>query len=190
MVLLTDFRLLNNIERKIIKKTFLKISKELISFLDINLDYLYILIDKNNKLKPFPEIYYYHNLSKYIIEQFKSNIYYAGIYFGFIKRGDFYLSLECIEFIDNKKLVPKKIKIKVNEKAEKSILYGNNIKKKMISSLSDHIEKDNYIIIYNKFNELIALGYLIINTNEIKDLQDNRDIALNLIDKGYFLRNQ
>ncbi len=190
MVLLAEFRNLNIIEIEFLKNTFLTISEKLVSFLDKNSEDLYVSIYEDKKIKPFPEIYYSPYILKDLINKFKLSVWSVGIYFGFIKRGEFYPSLEVFEFFDKKNLIPNEIKFQVNQKAEKSILYGNDIKKKMINSYLGHIEKNNFIIIYNKLDELIAIGYLNQKNNEINSLQENEIIALNLIDKGYFLRKQ
>lgn len=190
MVISTEFRVLNITEKKIINKTLSKISFDLNSFLTTNYNYLYVLIDKNNKLKPFPEIFYCPLKLRELIIKFKFKIRYGGIYFGFIKKGEFYLSLEAVEFFDKLNLIPKSIKVNVNKETEKSILYGNNIKKKMIDTLPKHTKRNSYLIIYNQFNELIAITYLIKENYEIEKFHDSEIIALNLIDKGYYLRKQ
>ncbi len=190
MVVLTDFRALNTIEKKIIRNSLVKISSNFISFLNINNQFLYVLIDRNNELKKYPEIFFIPEDLEKIILNFENKIQFSGIYLGFIKKGEFYLSIEGAEYFVNIDLFPKKLHIFVDQKAEKSILYGNHIKKWMIKSDLKNMKIDSHILIFNQLNELISISKLIKNENEIKFLKMDDIIALNIIDKGYFLRKQ
>ena len=112
----------------------------------------------------------------------------AGLYFGFIKKGSFYLSLEGAEFLYHNSLVSDFKKIHVNDKGEKSILYGNNILKNMIKKIPDSLKQNDVALIFNKNEELIALVQSKYDLQKIQELKPKDIIAINLNDKGYYLR--
>ncbi|MFW9947730.1 MAG: hypothetical protein ACFFDX_12975, partial [Candidatus Odinarchaeota archaeon] len=71
---------------------------------------------------------------------------------------------------------------------EKSILYGNNILKKMLSNFSMELKMNDLVIVLNHLKEIIAIGIIKVDGNDFYNLESDDIIALNLIDKGYYLR--
>ena len=118
------------------------------------------------------------------------NIIAAGIYFGFIKKGIFHLSLEGVEFLRNHQILPNSNKITINEKGEKSILYGNDILKSAITIMPPELKKNNLLAVFNQKNEIIALARATIDSSSFQNLKSNQKIAQNLVDKGYYLRKK
>ncbi len=92
------FRNINKIEINIIANSARKISTKLLPVLDILNRFLYILINKSPTEKIFPKIFLITNEQQKVIEEgnITNKIYSAGLYFGFIKKGDFYFSIEGI----------------------------------------------------------------------------------------------
>ena len=184
-----DFRRINKIEKKIIINLFSNISAELPNIMENLKNYLYISIESLKIKNRFPIIYL---LLKSQVDLLKSldndKIISAGLYFGFIKKGNFYISLEGAEFLYDNNLLSNFKKIQVNDKGEKSILYGNNILNKMIYTIPNSLKKNDIILIFNRNEEIIALALSKINyQNTQKDLPDEV-IATNLTDKGLYLR--
>ncbi|MFX1361155.1 MAG: hypothetical protein ACFE8T_12515, partial [Promethearchaeota archaeon] len=86
------------------------------------------------------------------------------------------------------KYILEKNQIIVNIQGEKSILYGNNILKKMLSNFSIELKMNDLVIVLNHLKEIIAIGIIKVGGNDFYNLESNDIIALNLIDKGYYLR--
>ncbi|MFX1274848.1 MAG: hypothetical protein ACFFAT_07350 [Promethearchaeota archaeon] len=167
-------------------------SPKIISFLnEIRFELFIELINSSSNGK-FPLIYLVPSEIIEIINkiQFENNIKSSGLYFGMIKKGDFYISLEAVEFLDSFDCFPDKSKVQVNNEGEKSILYGNQILKKDILKISPKLTKDEFLLIFNESNEIIAIAKSKVNYLESKQLEPNGIIALNLVDKGYYLRRQ
>ncbi|MFX1589393.1 MAG: PUA domain-containing protein, partial [Promethearchaeota archaeon] len=165
-------------------------SLKFISLLDEKLYNLYILLNspiiKSNHLP----IYLIKPRQNELIQlkQLTSYLSSIGLYFGFIKKGFFFLSLEGAEFLYRNKHILEKNQIIVTIQAEKSILYGNNILKKMLSNFSMELKINDLVIVLNELKEIIAIGIIKVNGNDFYNLESDDIIALNLIDKGYYLR--
>ena len=186
---LNEFRVINKTEKQYIQKT---LSSKIIENLR-NLGYLiYISINNLNSEKGFPSLYLISRKLTDLIDSVSSMniISSAGLYFGFIKRGLFYLSIEGAEFIFNQNLFSKDKYLYVSKKGEKSVLYGNKIKKHMITKIPPNLEKQNLLLVFNDSNELISLARSQIFNRDYQDLKSNDVVAMNLIDKGYYLRKK
>ena len=101
---------------------------------------------------------------------FSSSFFSIGLFAGYEKKGQFYPSLELI------KIAAKNYehKVKLDKKSEWLFLCGRDI---FQESLPQDIHQ-GYIIIENEKNEFLGLGY------------GNRNIILNIIDLGDFLRRE
>ena len=169
---LKNFRLINNFEKEIIINTLSQISSEFISLLNDKMYNLYIIINPRKFKGTQLSIYLIQHNQKYLprITSSISNIYSLGLYFGFIEKGSFLLSLEGAEFLYRNKYISEKNLIVVNTEGEKSILYGNNILKKMVSVYSNELKKNDLILVLNELTEILALGITKIDGNDFKKL--------------------
>ena len=187
-----NFRRINNYERNIIANSLSQISLKFISLLDEKFYDLYILLNppiiKGNQL-PIYLIKPTHEDLKELI-QLTSYISSIGLYFGFIKKGFFFLSLEGAEFLYRNKYILEKNQIIVNIQGEKSVLYGNNILKEMVSNFSMELKINDLVVVLNELKEIIAIAIIKVDGNEFYNLESDDIIALNLIDKGYYLRKK
>ncbi|MFX1433467.1 MAG: hypothetical protein ACFFB1_06795 [Promethearchaeota archaeon] len=185
-----NFRPINNYEKNIITNSLSQISLRFISLLDEELYNLYIQLKspiiKGSQLSIYLIQPKQNNLKQFV--QLTSHISSIGLYFGFIKKGFFFLSLEGAEFLYRNKYILEKNQIIVNIQGEKSILYGNNILKKMLSNFSIELKMNDLVIVLNHLKEIIAIGIIKVGGNDFYNLESNDIIALNLIDKGYYLR--
>ncbi len=187
---LKNFRPVNNKEKKIIENTLLKLSSRLILLIK-ELDYQFFIslsdIDSNTK---FPSIYLAPINLTNVLNVLNSDVktISSGIYFGFIKKNHFYLSLEGAEFLYIKNCISKRNYVSVNKKGEKSILYGNNIKKELILEISNELCKKDLLLVFNQSNELIAIAQSQVDFNSFQNLNPKDFIAITLVDKGYYLR--
>ena len=186
------FRKVNETENAIITDSVLKISTTISSVLK-KIDYkiyvkLYNKISKNN----YPFIFLIpNNLTKDLVNfQQEISVISAGLYFGFIKKGEFYLSLEGAEFLLMLGCFSKQQKIYVNEDGEKAILYGNRILKRNIAEITTELKKGVFLLVFNLEKELIAIAKSQVNYPIYKNLNPNEMVAINLVDKGYYLRKR
>jgi ribosome biogenesis protein Nip4 len=188
----TKFRETNEIENEIIIQSLSKISPKISQFLIKTKMILFISFKKSHLKNHYPIVYLApKNLRKGVdLIEDKGNIYSIGINFGFIKKGTFYLSLEGAEFLYQKEVLTEIKYLFVNKKGEKSILYGNNISNKMVIKASPNIKKDDFLLIFNEVNEIIAIGYSIIENYTLKQIKSKNLIAINLSDKGIYLREK
>ncbi|MHA1491221.1 MAG: hypothetical protein ACTSRI_16425 [Promethearchaeota archaeon] len=187
-----NFRAINKIEKKIVHDSIMKISLKILLFLKKNENQLFISLDSSNSKNNPPFIYLVpKNLTKFINKiNPRINIRSAGLYFGFIKKNIFFLSLEGAEYLFEKGYLTKDSQIFATEKGEKSILYGNKILKKMISKIPSTLRKNEFLFIFNQKKELIAIARSKVDYLTCQDLKPKEVIALNLNDKGYFLRKE
>ncbi len=184
------FRIINDTEREIIIRSVLKISVKILSVLDKIGYKISIAINNKNTKNNFPLIFL---IPKNLFDKINQinpeiNIISVGLYFGFIKKGEFYLSLEGAEFLRKHGCFSEKQQLYVTEEGEKSILYGNNISKKMVFKISNNIKNNDFLLILNKLNEVISIAKSLIDYSTYQNVNQKSIVAQNLIDKGYYLR--
>jgi ribosome biogenesis protein Nip4 len=189
---LNTFRLINKIEKSIINNSLLKLSSEVLSYFKKKDYKFYIFLNDEQAESKFPLIYLVSHENSNILEERLKNekIYASGIYFGFIKKGIFNLSLEGVEFFNNHKILPNSKKITISEEGEKSILYGNDILKSVIINIPPEFKKNNLLVVFNQKNENIAIARAMIDSSSFQNLKLNQKVAQNLVDKGYYLRKR
>jgi len=186
------FREINETEKGIITDSVLKISTKILSVLK-KIDYkIYIALVNKTSKNNYPSIFLIpNNLTKNLVKfQQEISIITAGLYFGFIKKGEFYLSLEGAEFLHKSGCFSKNQELYVNRSGEKSILYGNRISKSMIAKIPTGLQKNAFLLVFNLTNELIAIAKSQVNYVTYENLNLKDPIAINLVDKGYYLRKK
>ncbi len=189
---LKTFRLVNKIETTMIYDSLTKISPDLLPFFKKNNYRLYISLNKLEAESKFPLIFLISENQSIILEKVLKAVIVrsAGVYFGFIKKGIFFLSLEGVEFFHNHDKIPKSKQVIVNKEGEKSILYGNNILKKMVKTMPLELKKNDFLVVFNQNKEIIAIAKSMIDYKSYQNLDSNKIAALNLVDKGYYLRKK
>ena len=184
------FRRINETEQGMIHASIGKISDIAISALAESNHELFISESASRERYFFPLIYLVPNNLSELLDCSKSSLYSGGLYFGFIKKGRFLISLEGALFLHELECFSVEQQIHVNKEGEKSVLYGNKITKKMILKVHPNLIKNKFILIFNILSELIAIGQSQVEGSLIQNLNKNSVIALNLVDKGYYLRKQ
>jgi ribosome biogenesis protein Nip4 len=58
----------------------------------------------------------------------------------------------------------------------------------MVIQISTKLNKNDFLLIFNQNNELIAIAISKVDYNLYQRLNPNDLVALNLVDKGYYLR--
>ena len=132
-----DFRIINKLEKSIISNALSKISKDFDLVMKKIQDKLYIAFDTTFTKSFNPSIYLSPSEHFNLIEKFDSakQITSAGLYFGFIKKEYFRLSLEGGEYLAKNEEFFKEQILVINSNGEKSILYGNDINKEDVLNL-------------------------------------------------------
>ncbi|MFW9823606.1 MAG: hypothetical protein ACFFE4_11755, partial [Candidatus Thorarchaeota archaeon] len=124
-----NFRIINSYEKDIIENSLSTISSKILQNLEGSQYFLFISFQQKDLKSNFPEIFLITNDQKNILYSIntKDDVFSIGLYFGFIKKKKFYLSLEGAEFLSKKSKTSDFKELILNEKGEKSILYGNDI---------------------------------------------------------------
>ena len=185
-----NFRKINEIERNIIFTSLSDISSKLLPIMDNIGNFLYISLKKLTKQNHYPDIYLISNELFKAIEKVNETdkFVFGGLYFGFIKKGRLYLSLEGAEFLYNSGIFSEFRRLYVNENGEKSILYGNNILKNMMVKAPSNLKEKDFLLVFNELNEIIAIAQSQVEYNSIQKIKPQDIIAINLRDKGFYLR--
>ncbi|TFG02530.1 MAG: hypothetical protein EU540_01345 [Promethearchaeota archaeon] len=189
---LKNFRIINNTEKTIIINSLSRISRDILTIFERNDYMLFIGLNEKGLTNDFPIIFLVPTYLKNTIDKLgeKESIVSAGIYFGFIKKNQFRLSLEGAEFLLNLNLFPENHLAIVHNKGEKAILYGNHLLAKMIIKISNEVKKNDFLLVFNPSNELICIARSQVEFEEFQNLKANEIVAFNLIDKGYYLRKK
>lgn len=185
-----QFREANQFEKKLIIQGMERISIHIKQYIQDRQDQLFILLPQTDGKFEFPQVFFVpRQLIKFVNNfQGQAEIREMGIYFGFIKRSQFRLSIEGAEFLRDLELISEDEIIIINEQGAKAILYGNEIKKEMVRSFPRDLAKEKVYFVLNPLKELISLGLSLIDQKQIGELDNKEDVAINLIDKGYYLR--
>ena len=189
---LEQFRLINQFELNIIDSAISKLNPKLHDFLIQNFNNIYIsLADLSSKVN-YPSIFLISDDLQSSINHLKYNrdLIAAGLYLGFLRKSKFYLSLEGADYFYHNSLISKNRFIVINNKGEKSILYGNDVTKDMIIQFPENIQKDNIFLIINELNELLAISITKVDSTMLPNLKLKDVIAQNLVDKGIYLREK
>ena len=186
------FRRISIVETKIIVNSINTISTELLPIFDNLKELLYTLINKITTEKDYPSIYLITDDQQRFFDDnnIKNRIYAAGLFFGFIKKGFFYFSIEGVEYIYKNGIFTNFKQLNLNESGEKSVLYGNNILKRMVRKSPSNLEEKDFLLLFNEFNEIIGLGISRVNNDTISSLKPKDVFAININDKGRYLRKR
>ncbi|MFX0009007.1 MAG: hypothetical protein ACFE9R_01725 [Candidatus Hermodarchaeota archaeon] len=189
---LEQFRLINQFELNIIDSSISKLNPKLHDFLIQNFNKIYVsLADLSSKVN-YPSIFLISDELQSSINHLKYNrdLIAAGLYLGFLRKSEFYLSLEGADYFYHNGLIPKNRLIIINNKGEKSTLYGNNITKEMVIQFPENIQIGDVYLIINELNEFLAISIAKVDSTTLPILKPKDVIAQNLVDKGIYLREK
>lgn len=178
------FRMINEIEKELINSTLVKILSHPNNF-TMKL-YMLFTEDKN------PSIYSVSDKLDQELQNFTNYdvLISTGLYFGFIKKGIFFISLEAIDYLYNNNQLVNKLFLTVNVNGEKAVLYGNDVQKKFIAKEPDDFTESDFIVVLNENRELLALGISKVSYFEYQNLDQEHKVVKTLIDKGSYLRRK
>ena len=186
------FRRINVVEIKIIANSLNTISTELLRIFDNLKEQLFILINKITTKNDYPSIYLLSEEQQKLVDKLNASnrIYDAGLYFGFIKRGEFYFSIEGVEYLYKSGIFTEFKFVHLNEKGEKSFLYGNSILKNMVRKSPKSLKKEDFLLVINDSDEILGLGISRVNNEILSNLKTSDVYAINIRDKGQYLRRK
>ena len=189
---MNTFRLINKIEKSIINNSLQKFSTKILLHIKQENYRFYIFVNDGKDTIKFPLIFLVPYENSIILEEKLKNekVIAACVYFGFIKKGELHLSLEGAEFFLKKSLIQDRNILKVNNKGEKAILYGNPVVKGMVTDISSDLQKNTLILVLNESRELLALALSGIDFSKYNLLSQGDLVANNLTDKGNYLRRK
>jgi len=184
------FRKVNENEKKIVKNSLYNISNKIWEYILEEKYEIYIRISESKQNKTSFELFLIPQQLEPVTNKIKNlaTIKFSGIPLGFIKNKRLYLSLEAAELFFNLHKIDSRNLLILNENGEKSVLYGNPIKKGMILEISSEIQVNNIIFLIDKNQEFLGLGLSKINYEDYRQFENEDEIALNLVDKGSYLR--
>ncbi|NVM44953.1 MAG: hypothetical protein HWN79_08545 [Candidatus Lokiarchaeota archaeon] len=186
------FRQINSIETSIIATTFNNISPELSHTLENMKNLLYILINNSTTQKDYPSIYLITDQQQKLLNEtiIINLIYSAGLYFGFLKKGIFYFSIEGVEYLCKNGIFTDFKQLHLTKGGEKAFLYGNNVLKKMVRKSPNNLKEKDFLLILNRIDEIVGLGISQVNNETILNIKPNDVFAINISDKGQYLRKK
>ena len=186
------FRQINSIETSIIATTFNAVSLELSPILEDIKNLLYILINNSTTQKDYPSIYLITEEQQKLFNENNiiNRIYAAGLYFGFLKKGIFYFSIEGVEFLCKNGIFTDFKQLHLTKGGEKAFLYGNNILKKMVRKSPANLNEKDFLLIFNDIGEIVGLGISRVNNEILSNLKPSDVYAINIKDKGQYLRRK
>jgi ribosome biogenesis protein Nip4 len=116
--------------------------------------------------------------------QGKRNPYCLGIYLGDLKENELLLSIEgvtlCSPFARKK--------VKVTDRGEQAMLYGRNLTSALIDHSSESIHRGDRVVIVNGLDETLGLGKALFDGNRFGDVDSNKYVIENILDRGWYLR--
>lgn len=185
-----NFRQITSFERKIVLRALSTISSKILKNLDNLQYYLFISFNERKSKNLYPKIFLVKDNQKNFLNLIndKNIIKSVGQYFGFIKKDFFFLSLDGAEFLYNNKIFSEFKRLFLNKKGEKSFLYGNNISKEMVDHIPQKLNNRDFLLVFNEVNEIIGISQSQCNHQIIPTLNSKEIIAINLSDKGLYLR--
>lgn len=187
---LEQFRLVNQFELNIIDSSISKLNPKLHDFLTQNFKKIYIILADLSSRVNYPSIFLVSDELQSSINHLRHirELLVVGLYLGFLKKNEFYLSLEGADYFYHNSLISKHRLIVINIKGEKSILYGNDITKEMVIHFPKNIQIGDIFLIINELNELLAISIAKVDSTMLPNLKLKDVIAQNLVDKGIYLR--
>ncbi|MHA1987435.1 MAG: hypothetical protein ACW98D_12425 [Promethearchaeota archaeon] len=187
---LENFRQINSFEKKIIFKSLSSISSKILQVLADLHYFLYISFQHKETKNIYPEVFLITSNQKSYLNLInpKNIISSVGQYFGFIKKNIFFLSLEGTEFLYKNDIFTEFKHLHIKTHGEKAFLYGNDISKDMVDKFPVIIKNNIFLIIFNKLEEILGLALSQCESRDIPRLKPKTIVAINLRDKGYYLR--
>ncbi len=102
--------------------------------------------------------------------------YFAGLYIGEIRKGDFVLGLEGAALLGREAK-----RVYVSDEAEQLVLYGRDVFSKSVTKVVGELQRGDRCLIVNSRSEVIGIG-------RFKGPREEVSIE-NILDRGWYLRS-
>ncbi len=79
-------------------------------------------------------------------------------------------------------------RVYVNEKGEMLFLYGRDIFAMSVERVSDDVRENDTVFVCNKRGDVLGLGRSRFNADRFFEVEDERIVVDNLVDRGEYLR--
>ncbi|MEM3623576.1 MAG: hypothetical protein QXR76_07405 [Candidatus Bathyarchaeia archaeon] len=112
----------------------------------------------------------------------EKNFFYAGVYLGKVKNGNFFPSFNLLSMIAKKRAN----KIFVDKRSEWLFICGRDVFKRGIKKVVGSKRKGDYALILNQYGECLGFGKILCDLDEIVEGVAVRNIS----DVGDFLRRE
>ena len=112
--------------------------------------------------------------------------YSLGLFAGGLERGELRLSLELATNLRD--VLPSRKIVLLKDEAEQPVLYGRDVLAGSIYRIESNLRRGELTVLANRGKEILALGELLCEGNEVRNTPPQRRVIRNLIDKGWYLR--
>ncbi len=148
-----------------------------IDFLDEN----EVLIKEDNK-----DVYALSKDLARFLELFKIDFVSAGIKIGEAGSRRFRFTVEGAYYLARRN----KKRVYVNERGEMLFLYGRDIFRGSIVDVTGDVRENDVVFVCNRRGDILGIGRIRFDADRIWDLDDDRIVVENLVDRGEYLRKQ
>ncbi len=120
------------------------------------------------------------------IGRFKMNYVCVGIKIGEVGSRRFRFTLEGAYYLARKE----RKRVYVDEKGEMLFLYGRDIFARSVVKVTSDVEENDVVFVCNSKGDVLGLGKSRFPASRFKDVDEDRVVVENLIDRGEYLRKE
>ncbi len=112
--------------------------------------------------------------------------YSLGLFAGGVEHGELQVSLELASSVAH--LLPERKMVFLRAEAEQPVLYGRDVLAGSIHHIERNVERGELVVLANGAKEILALGQMLTDADELEHATPKQRVIRNLIDKGWYLR--
>ncbi len=112
--------------------------------------------------------------------------YSLGLFAGGVDHGELQVSLELASRLGH--FLPKRKLVLLRDEAEQPVLYGRDVLAGSIRHIESSINRGELVVLANGAREILALGQMLSDSDELVRATLKQRVIRNLIDKGWYLR--
>ncbi|KAF7703920.1 60S ribosome subunit biogenesis protein nip7 [Cucumispora dikerogammari] len=115
------------------------------------------------------------------------SLHHAGLLIGKLtKTNNFFLHVSSLSYLSKYCLN----KVWIKKSAEMNVLYGNNIIKSHIFKISDQLEVNAFVVIFNSEDVILGFGVTTRDSKGIDGMEGGSVAIINQSDNGVYLRDE
>lgn len=112
--------------------------------------------------------------------------YSLGLFAGGVERERLQVSLELASYFAG--ILPDRKLVTLKNEAEQPVLYGRDVLAGSIQHIEKTVRKRELIALTSQQEEILALGEMLADAQDLQRAAPNQRVIRNLIDKGWYLR--